>query len=139
METLKEISKIIDWWINLKKGFTDIETINYAQQKLSGYAYYLAEQVAEMKEQYNKGYYMRKINISKQKNAFINQGKSATHAESLAIESCKEAFENELKSEALSHRFDLLLKQVNHILAAFQQRISYLKIEKQNTKNISTH
>jgi hypothetical protein len=137
MNTLDEISKIISWWIGLEKGFTDIEMLNYTQQKLSGYSYYLAEQAAEMKQEYNKGYYMRKINISKSKNAYINQKKSATHAESLALIDHKSDYENEIKNEALAHRLDLLLKQVNHILAAIQQRISYLKQEMQHSRNIN--
>ena len=139
MKTLEEINKIISWWINLKQGFTDIDLIIYSQQKLSGHAYYLAEESATVKENYNAGYFMRKINVAKSKNSFINQGKSAAAAETAAIEKNEDFYETEMRNESHAYKLDLLLKQVNHILSAMQQRISYLKQEKQNTKNISSH
>ena len=136
---LEKIKEIINWWGGLEKGNQDIETLLYNQQKLSGYSYYLAEESARMKEDYSLGYFMRKINLSKSKNAFINQGKSAAAAESASIEKNESYYEAEIKSESIAYKLDLLLKQVNVILSAMQQRISYLKQEKQSTKNISSH
>ena len=136
---LEEIEIIVKWWSELETGFTGIEELLKAQQKLSGHSYYLAEESARMKEDYNLGFFMRKINLSKSKNAFINQGKSAAAAESASIEKNESYYEAEIKSESIAYKLDLLLKQVNVILSSMQQRISYLKQEKQSTKNISSH
>jgi hypothetical protein len=42
----------------------------------------------------------------------------------------EELFKKELESEGLTYKYEMLLNQVNKILSAMQQRISYLKTEK---------
>ena len=45
----------------------------------------------------------------------------------------EEDFKAELDAEGEAYKYDMLVGQVNKVLSAIQQRISYLKTEKQNT------
>ncbi len=90
--------------------------------------------MAEAKKSYNYGYYIRKINIIKAKNRYINQGTSAVAAEAKALEEFAGDLKTELDREAFSYRLDLLLKQSNKVVDAIQQRVSFLKTEKQNAE-----
>lgn len=133
MTILENITGIINVY-NKKYSTLSIDALLNCKDQLVTFNFNLAEEVAEAKRSYNMGYYIRKINVVKQKNALINQGNSATAAESAAIEKNEEHLKEELDREALSYRMDLLLKQSNKVVDAIQQRVSYLKVEKQNAE-----
>ena len=133
METIEQISKVIESY-NKSYRTLSIDSLLAAKDKLVTLNYNLAEDVAEAKKSYNYGYYIRKINIIKAKNRYINQGTSATAAEAKAMEEFAGDLKTELDREAISHRMDLLLRQSNKVVDAIQQRISYLKIE--STRNM---
>ena len=130
----KEVDKIISWWINLPKDYSDISMLLYMQQKLSGYSYYLACDSADFKKDYNFAYFWRKINVNKRKNAFIETGMSASASESLAIEKTEDELRKEIEAETVVYKQDLILKQIGNILNSLTQRISYLKAEYDKTR-----
>lgn len=134
-DVINEIGKIIDWWTVLPKDYNNIEYLLYTQQKLSGYSYNLASDLADFKRDYNVAYFWRKINVNKRKNAFIATKMSATAAESLAVEKCEEELRKELDAETTAFRAETLLKQISNILSSLTQRISYLKKEQERTRN----
>ena len=111
-----------------------IDSLLNAKDKLVTLNFNLAEEVAAAKDSYNMGYYLRKINVVKTKNVYINQGKSATAAESTAIENTRAELKAEIEKESYAYRLDLLLKQSNKVVDALTQRISFLKVEKKNAE-----
>ena len=129
-DTLEQIRKDIDFYHSNAKEIS-VDKLLKLKTHLTTLNYYLAEQVADMKESYNNSYYIRKISISKTKNAYVNKSYAATKAESIATEEEAEKLETELNNEALANRLDLLLKQSNKIVEDITQRISVLKQEKQ--------
>jgi len=133
-QTIEKINEIVIFWINLSRGYNNIENILYMEQKLSGHSYRLAELLSEFKESYNVAYFWRKINTNKRKNAFIGAGKSAAASESLAIEKTEEELRKEIDVESIAYKAETLLKQVNKILDSMRTRISYLKQEQSQTR-----
>ena len=133
MTILEQITEVIQAYNESYKDLS-IDNLLNAKDKLVTLNFNLAEEVAEAKKSYNYGYYIRKINIVKAKNRYINQGTSATAAEAKALEEFAGDLKIELDREAISYRMDLLLKQSNKVVDAIQQRISFLKIEKQNAE-----
>ena len=128
MKFLEEISKIISDYA--KHGDNrSVEALLKIQDRLAGYSYLLAEYAAQLKYTYNENYFIRKIEFQKSKHAYINTGKSATAAENLAEIEVQEWRKKEIESESHGYKADLLLKQVNRVLGALQQRISYMKID----------
>lgn len=101
------------------------------QDKLSIHSYRLAEMAATAKSEYNGDFFTRKITINRQVQGMLN-AKMTKAAATVQAESSKigeEMIKEELDSEAEAFKFDLLLGQVNKVLNAMAQRISYLKIE----------
>ena len=133
MTIIEQITQIINTYNKQYKSLSIDDLLN-AKDKLVTLNFNLAEEVADSKKSYNMGYYIRKINIVKSKNAFINQGQSATAAQSAATEDNAEELKEELDREGIAYRMDLLLKQSNKVVDALTQRISYLKTEKQNAE-----
>jgi len=133
MTIIEQIAEVIQAYGKSYKTLSIDDLLN-AKDKLVTLNFNLSEEVAEAKKSYNYGYYIRKINIIKAKNRYINQGTSATAAEAKALEEFAGDLKIELDREAVSHRMDLLLRQSNKVVDAIQQRVSFLKIEKSNAE-----
>jgi hypothetical protein len=129
-DTVKEIELILsDYFI--KGSSQDIDGLLLWQDKLSIHSYRLAQMTADSKTIYNGNYFIRKITVNKQQQSIMATRKlSKAQANLEADILSEELFKKELESEGLTYKYEMLLNQVNKILSAMQQRISYLKTEK---------
>ena len=102
------------------------------QDRLSIHSYRLAEKSADAKTDYNGLYFIKEISLQRDiRNRMKgNISKAAATVEAETTPDAEERFKAELEAEAEAYKLDLLLKQVNKVLSAMQQRISYLKEEK---------
>lgn len=119
MEILDKISALIDWYNKYSVKATPSQLLD-CKDKLVTYNYNLSDLVAEYAKNYHKAYYIRKIVIARNKNAYIKSGDAIGKAESLATEEAAEQFEIELECEALAIRLENLLRQSNKIVDAMQ-------------------
>ena len=129
-DTVKEIELILSDYFN-KGSSQDIDGLLLWQDKLSIHSYRLAQMTADSKTIYNGNYFIRKITVNKQQQSMmairkISKAQANLEADILS----EELFKKELESEGLTYKYEMLLNQVNKILSAMQQRISYLKTEK---------
>lgn len=98
-------------------------------EKLSLYSVFLAENLSQLKDEYNHAYYARKISVS---HSFLTN-RAEKIAENTALRKAETEHEQliheELESEALAYRLDIFLKQVNKVLDMMRTRISLEKKE----------
>jgi len=93
----------------------------------------LSEELAELKDNYNKAYFIRKLKVAQKEQELINKDNlSAAKAASQSIVATAEFLDSELEYQSAAYRFEIFLKQINILIGAIQQRISFLKIEKSN-------
>jgi hypothetical protein len=129
-DTVKEIELILSDYFT-KGSSQDIDGLLLWQDKLSIHSYRLAQMTADSKTIYNGNYFIRKITVNKQQQSMMATRKlSKAQANLEADILSEELFKKELESEGLTYKYEMLLNQVNKILSAMQQRISYLKTEK---------
>ncbi len=130
-ETIPAIADIIDFYHknSVKMGISDLLRL---RDNLAARSYHLAEECAKIKLSYNEAYFIRKIGVARAKNALMNQH-SGIKAESLAMVEGESLFNDEIQAEAAAYRIDLLLKQVNAVLRAMEQRIAHLRTEYERT------
>jgi len=129
-DTVKEIELILSDYFT-KGSSQDIDGLLLWQDKLSIHSYRLAQMTADSKTIYNGNYFIRKITVNKQQQSIMATRKlSKAQANLEADILSEELFKKELESEGLTYKYEMLLNQVNKILSAMQQRISYLKTEK---------
>jgi hypothetical protein len=129
-KVVEEIFTGLQWYERNSTKCT-IEKILNIQDKLSIRGYYLAEQLSEIKKEYNLAYFARKIEFNKAKKHYIDGGSKIGEAEPKATLDVKDIQEEEVMYESLGYRLEILLRQLNKILDSMAQRISYLKQEKQ--------
>jgi hypothetical protein len=129
-DTVKEIELILSDYFT-KGSSQDIDGLLLWQDRLSIHSYRLAQMTADSKTIYNGNYFIRKITVNKQQQSIMATRKlSKAQANLEADILSEELFKKELESEGLTYKYEMLLNQVNKILSAMQQRISYLKTEK---------
>lgn len=139
MEILWKIKSQIDFYYNSSDKMS-IETLLKMQDVLAGNSYYLWELYAEAYRDYVDKYSQHRIKKSKwfltRKARKIEDEKITDKlATEEAFEDNIELFTQELFAEANLEKLRTLLKQVNIILQAIQQRVSFLKREKDLTNN----
>ena len=134
---MEEIGKGIQWYFENSHKAT-INVLMEFQDKMTAYAFWLAEIAADQKKDYNLKYFSRKIEVAKSKQNFIqNQKMKVNQSEIEATIENEDILKEEIESESYTYKCDLLLKQTNKLLDSIRQRIAYLKQEKQNS-NIQT-
>jgi hypothetical protein len=133
VKTIESIERLLAEYYNKGAGQHITELLDI-QDKLAIHSYRLAEMAANAKNEYNGCYFIRKISVGKNVQGLMNSRKiSKAQAQVEADIMSEEDFKAELDAEGEAYKYDMLVGQVNKVLSAIQQRISYLKTEKQNT------
>lgn len=127
-EVFELIARDIEWYHNNCKT-PDTSKLLSVRDHLATLSYNLAFISADFKSNYNYHYYIRKIEVSKKKQGFIKGGIKIGEAEVDSIIAGAKHIKAELEAEAASYKVDLLLKQVNKILEAMNQRIAFARAE----------
>ena len=132
-KTIESIERLLAEYYNKGAGQHITELLDI-QDKLAIHSYRLAEMAANAKNEYNGCYFIRKISVGKNVQGLMNSRKiSKAQAQVEADIMSEEDFKAELDAEGEAYKYDMLVGQTNKVLSAIQQRISYLKTEKQNT------
>ena len=135
MHIINEIRKSLEWYKNNLTS-QDVDMFIKLRDKLAINSFYLAELVADQKLDYNKDYFMRQISVSKSVQTMVKNGMSVTQAKNDAIAINEKIYLKEQESEANAYRMDLLIRQVNRVLDALGQKISYLRKEAEHSKSL---
>lgn len=130
---MEEITRLIESYRNSINS-QDINGLIELRDRLAIESFYLAQDLSEAKSNYNSSYFVRKIQIEKSKQGFVKE-MAYNKATTEALIQSEELYKTELDNESIAVSLDLLLKQVNKILDAIAQRVSYLRDEQKLTKN----
>ena len=130
------IEKCLNWYNNNYSKATLTELINF-QCKLSLLSVNLATITARSKETHLRAYFERKMAFSIKKLHYIDEGYKIGKAEEKANSELKEYTDEELQTEVIAESLMLELRQINKVLSAVQQRISYEKAEKERFEKLS--
>lgn len=129
-KTLVMIDDIIHTYYQISDTM-DLNSLLKMQDELSALSYNLAEIVGKAKLTSNQKYVKRKIVINRQVQHMLDSEleKAISKAQNKAEVMNEDILEQEMVAEALAVEYDLKLKQVNKVLQALQQRISFVKKE----------
>jgi len=137
MELLEEIHNKITKYESMYST-ASITWLLEAQDWFSIHNCRLSDLLADMKQDYNNYYYLRKISVAQTTQGFMNEGATKGKAETDSIVANKTKLHQELETQGLAYRIELLLKQVNILINSINQRISYLKVEQSNMMKTNT-
>ena len=135
---LKQIDKALDWYNKNYKGYQDIETLLNLSDKLALLNCNLVEILADASKSYLSLYLDRKIMFAGFKLNYHSDGNSLAKSEELATEGIKDIKGKEIEAEVELLFLKEKRRAIEKVLQSVQQRISYLKQEK-NRMNISNN
>lgn len=130
--TYKEIKDILLWY-RLHGASSHAIDLLENRDKLAILSMRLAEIVGDAKGDYNSAYFMRIINVAREKQVQIQKKLAYNKAEVKALLDSELFYKDEMEKESSSFKNDVLLRQLNQVLSAMQQRISYANKEKINS------
>lgn len=117
-------------WYNNNSSTATISLLLEFQDRLSILSVNLAEITGQTKGCYLRAYFNRKVTHSITKLALIADGEKIGVAEEKALKQVGGLKQSEMNAEEASYTITLQLRQVNKVLSACSQRISFAKAEK---------
>lgn len=137
IEVIGMVTDLLVWYESNNEKASILQLLNF-QDKLSLLSTNIAKIVGDCKASYLKAYFDRKHSFSIKKLYHIGKGSSGTKAQELAEIEIDELKHAEIEEEKASYTISLQLRQLNKVLSAVQQRLSFMKTEKQRM-NALTH
>jgi hypothetical protein len=131
---LAAIGKIVTEY-NKSKNPSPAQLMEW-MKKLTGYSWYFAGYVADVKAEYNGKYFIRKIEAVKEKDRLVKSGLAVNKSEIEAMLSTETAFYIEMEAESLAYKADLMLKQANRVCDTIRTNISLIKVEREQSNSI---
>ena len=119
---------IVAYSSSCKTGIT-IEVAMRMRDYLAAQSYFLAELAAGKKKEYNERYFLRKVSVLREEQNLLKLGSTQGKAKSAAELANEDHIQAEMDSEAEAYRADIMLRQVNQVLNAMQQRIAFLQAQ----------
>lgn len=132
MKFISEIEKIITDYSKRGDKMGPDEILKL-RDRLAASSFYFASYAGELKEVYNLNYFQKKIAVLRETQNLIKAGNPVNKSENDAMLQAEELIRKELESESNAYKADLLLRQINKVLDAMQQRISILRREAEQT------
>ncbi len=136
IEVLDMACQLLEWYYDNAEKATIVQLLDF-QDKLSLISTNIAKITGDCKASYLTAYFERKHNHSIKKLYYISQKDSASKAEERAELENEEFRKKEIEQEKASYTVSLQLRQINKVLSACQQRISFAKTEKQRMESLS--
>lgn len=133
-ESIKNISEGVKWYRNNSDRATIGKLLNF-QDKMACESYYISEILARHHRQFTDAYRVRKWTYNKAKVSFMKEeSMSGIKAEAEAFSKVEDLKKVEDLNYNIGYELDNIIKGVDKILKACQQRISFLKMEYEQTK-----
>ena len=136
IQIIEKIGKLLVWYENNCDKATVLRLIEF-QDKLSLLSCNLATITARAKGSHLRAYFERKHTFSIKKLGFIKEGLKIGTAEEQAQTEIEGLTEKEIQTEEIADSLMLELRQVNKVLSAVQQRISFMKTEYETMHKLS--
>lgn len=135
-EIITQLGQLSDWYSEYGCKSTDIDLLLEKQGAIVGYSYTLAEQVAIDAGLYIAAKVMRKMDEAKEYIDIKSQKQgSIADTERLALLHTRKQLLGETRAEIDYTTGKIKLAQINKVLDAMAQRISFLKKEKEIAYN----
>lgn len=134
-EIINMITDGLFWYSNHSSTAT-IPMLLEFQDKLSILSVNLAEITGQTKGSYLRAYFERKVTHSITKLALIADGEKIGIAEEKALKQVGGLKQSEMNAEEMSYTITLQLRQINKVLSACAQRISFAKSEKEQAARL---
>lgn len=129
MTNIEQINEIVYWWIELTDDYKDLNELLYARQRLSGYLFSFANELAQMRKEWSAS--QSKIEKVKNQNRvrFLATDSSIQKADYKARANSASDFEEDKLNEALYFGSKHIYDATVQVLDAMNQRIAHLREE----------
>jgi len=136
LEVISMVNVLLDWYEKNADKASILQLLDF-QDKLSLLSTNIGKITGDCKASYLTAYFERKHNHSIKKLYHIGNGDTAAKAEEKAELANEENRRIEIEEEKMSYIISLQLRQLNKVLSACQQRISFEKEDKKRLQNLT--
>lgn len=128
MTNLEQINEIVFWWIELQDDYKDLNELLYARQRLSGYLFSYANELAQARKDWSATT-ARIEKVKNQSRVKFLQTSSAQQADYKARANMAGDYEQDKLNEAIYYGMKHIYDATAQVLDAMNQRIAHLREE----------
>lgn len=129
-----EIGKIVTWYKNLKKDYSNIEDLMYARKKLCTYQYQLAVELGTARQQWKECEVSTEVLKRKTLTDYLKEGMPFTKAVEFSKNECVLMFEAEKIADAYYNTFKFIMDASQEVSATMMQHIALLRKEQESSR-----
>ena len=132
IKVIEEITKIVEWYGNLPKDFTNITDLMYSRQKLSAYQFALSVELGTLRQEWKQCEAQTEFVRRNKAVEGVNEGLPMSKVVELSKASALECLKLEKTADGMYNRIKFIIESTESVNQSITQHISILKIEQKN-------
>ena len=135
-ELTDEVKKVVEWYRDLPKDYSNISDLMYARKKLSTYQFYMAVELGKLRKSWKECEIGTEIVRRRKAVELIIEGLAMTKVQEMSRAEALIMLEAEKIADIGYHNMKFMMDATQEVNNSMMQQISQLKIEQ---KNIAPH
>tara|TARA_R110000796_G_scaffold60558_2_gene140094 strand:- start:299 stop:715 length:417 start_codon:yes stop_codon:yes gene_type:complete len=135
-ELTDEVKKVVEWYRDLPKDYSNISDLMYARKKLSTYQFYMAVELGKLRKSWKECEIGTEIVRRRKAVELIIEGLAMTKVQEMSRAEALIMLEAEKIADIGYHNMKFMMDATQEVNNSMMQHISQLKIEQ---KNIAPH
>tara|TARA_R110000787_G_C13375158_1_gene441247 strand:+ start:881 stop:1297 length:417 start_codon:yes stop_codon:yes gene_type:complete len=135
-ELTDEVKKVVEWYKDLPKDYSNISDLMYARKKLSTYQFYMAVELGKLRKSWKECEIGTEIVRRRKAVELIIEGLAMTKVQEMSRAEALIMLEAEKIADIGYHNMKFMMDATQEVNNSMMQHISQLKIEQ---KNIAPH
>lgn len=137
-DAIERANNAVQTYYNRGDGM-QLKDLHTLQDRLSSLLYFIGDQEATMKGEYNNTRFKREITFNRSRMNFRKDGHNGGDSDAKANQVIEDDKREELEKEAFAYRLQTLIKRSDKILSSISQRITTLRDEMQYTRKLESY
>jgi len=131
-EVTEEVMKVVEWYKDLPKDYSNITDIMYARKKLTTYQFYMAVELGKLRKCWKECEVSTEMVRRRKAVELIDEGLAMTKVQEISRQEALLMFEAEKVADIGYHNMKFMLDATQEVSNSMMQHISQLKIEQKN-------
>lgn len=130
---VEEVTKIVNWYKDLPKDYSNIEDIMYARQKICGNMFMLYVELGKIRQEWKEYEFTTESVRRKTMAQMLDDGMSVAKADAYSRVESLEYLDQEKQIESQFHALKFMVDSAQDVNQTMMQHISTLKKERENS------
>jgi hypothetical protein len=131
-EIINEVEKVVSWYKELPKDYSNISDIMYARKKITTYQFYMSVELGKLRKVWKEFEVRREIVRRSKAVELIDEGLAMTKVQEMSKYEALDMFNEEKLADIEYHNMRFMVDSTQEVSNSMMMHLSQLKIEQKN-------